>query len=170
MSMSSSESPLRLSRQLCFSLYAASHAIMRAYRPLLEPLGVTYSQYLVLLVLWDRDGRSLTEIGTEIGLDSGTLTPLLKRMEGAGLVTRTRERDDERRIVVALTARGRGLRSEAEGIPSALACSMRLDREEIHALKLGVDRLREGLAASADPDGAPHDGSVGPSSSTRSTK
>lgn len=145
--------PFPLESHLCFSVYAVSHALVRAYRPLLEPLGVTYPQYLVLLVLWERDSRSVSDIGAELGLDSGTLTPLLKRMGTAGLIQRTRDPEDERRVTIHLTPAGEALREKAASIPEALACSMRLSTGEIRDLKSAVDRLREGLAASEE-DGA----------------
>src|ERR1700712_5278846 len=95
---------LKLEDQLCFSIYAAGHAFTRFYKPLLEPLGLTYPQYLVLLTLWEADGLLLKSIGSRLGLDSGTLTPLLKRMEEAGLLTRLRDKADERQVIVRLTA------------------------------------------------------------------
>jgi DNA-binding MarR family transcriptional regulator len=112
----------RLDEQLCFALYAASRAFTRAYAPLLGPLGVTYPQYLVLLVLWDGDDVSVSELGSQLGLDSGTLTPLLKRMEESGLVTRARNREDERVVLVSLTKAGRALEARAKKIPFELAC------------------------------------------------
>lgn len=112
----------RLDEQLCFALYAASRAFTRAYAPLLEPLGLTYPQYVVLLVLWETDGLSVGELGERLGLDSGTLTPLLKRLEAAGIVTRTRDPGDERVVRVALTPDGKRLEKKAAEIPAALAC------------------------------------------------
>src|SRR5579871_806591 len=96
---------LKLDDQLCFSIYAASHAFTRFYKPLLEPLGLTYPQYLVLLTLWENDRLPLKSIGERLGLDSGTLTPLLRRMEDSGLVSRARDRADERQVLVSLTAK-----------------------------------------------------------------
>lgn len=104
---------LRLDNQLCFGLYAAANAIIRAYRPLLTELGVTYPQYLVLMALWESDRRTVSELGRSLLLDSGTLTPLLKRMETAGLVNRHRRTSDEREVEIALTERGRALRRAA---------------------------------------------------------
>ena len=104
--------PLDLDRQLCFSLYRASRAVTRAYRPLLEELGLTYPQYLVMLVLWQEDGPvGVNDIGARLGLDSGTLTPLLRRLDHAGLVTRARSADDERRRLISLAPAGRDLRA-----------------------------------------------------------
>ena len=111
---------LKLDKQLCFPLYAASNLLVRVYRPLLEPLGLTYSQYLVMLVLWERDGRSVGDLGQCLYLDSGTLTPLLKRMEKAGLLLRSRDPDDERRVLISLTQQGLEMQLEAKKIPQQL--------------------------------------------------
>ena len=127
--------PLRLDRQLCFALYAASGLVTRAYRPLLEPLGLTYPQYLVMLVLWERAPRTVGELGAELDLDSGTLTPLLKRMEAAGLVARNRDPKDERRVQVSLTDHGRALHEPAAKIPETLACALALQPEELVDLR-----------------------------------
>ena len=127
--------PLRLDRQLCFALYAASGLVTRAYRPLLEPLGLTYPQYLVMLVLWERAPRTVGELGAELDLDSGTLTPLLKRMESAGLVARNRDPKDERRVQVTLTDHGRALQDQAATIPETLACALALQPEELVDLR-----------------------------------
>ena len=108
------EQDLRLlDEQLCFSLYTATHRIIRAYRPLLEPLGLTYVQYLVMLVLWEKAPRSVGELGSELHLDSGTLTPLLKRMEQAGLVVRERDSEDERRVLISVTDEGLDLQHKS---------------------------------------------------------
>lgn len=112
----------RLEENLCFAVYQANHAFTAAYRPLLEPLGLTYPQYLVLLLLWERDGLAVKEIGARLGLDSGTLTPLLKRLEGAGLVARARDTADERQVRITLTPKGRAMEAEAAAIFPALAC------------------------------------------------
>jgi DNA-binding MarR family transcriptional regulator len=115
-----------LDNQLCFAIYSASHAFTRAYRPFLEPLGLTYPQYLVLLVLWDRDGLRVKEIGARLFLDSGTLTPLLKRLETLGYVRRLRDPRDERQVAVTLTAAGRSLEAKAASIPDELDCMTRV--------------------------------------------
>lgn len=133
----------RLDDQLCFALYAASRAFTRAYQPLLGPLGLTYPQYLVLLVLWDEDGPSVRELGDRLGLDSGTLTPLLKRMEEAGLVARTRDPEDERVVRVTLTRAGRALEARARGIPFDLACRAGLGTDEKGLARIG--KLRDTL-------------------------
>lgn len=137
---------LRLRDQLCFALYSASRAVTRAYAPLLEPLGLTYPQYLALLVLWERDGRSVRELGDELGLDSGTLTPLLKRLEQQGIVIRTRDEQDERVVRIHLTDDGRALKARARRIPEALACKAGFDVEDERALAK-LARLREELHA-----------------------
>ena len=109
----------RLDHQLCFALYAASLAMTKAYRPLLAPLGLTYPQYLVMLVLWEGDGLTVKQAGERLGLDSGTLTPLLKRLEAAGLLQRLRDAADERRVRLQLTAAGRALRARAVPHPAS---------------------------------------------------
>jgi DNA-binding MarR family transcriptional regulator len=112
---------LRLDRQLCFALYSTSLVMTKLYKPLLAPLGLTYPQYLVMLLLWETDGLGVGDLGERLYLDSGTLTPLLKRMEGAGLLTRQRDQQDERRVIVSLTAEGRALRAKAAPIPLGIA-------------------------------------------------
>lgn len=139
--------PLHLDQQLCFALYAASNRIQRLYRPLLEPLGLTYPQYLVMLVLWQHGRRSVSEVGEALHLDSGTLTPLLKRLETAGLVSRQRCSEDERRVHVDLTAEGRALRKRAIGLPERVGCATRLAPEALLRLRDEVQRLLAALAA-----------------------
>src|SRR5215204_691154 len=104
---------LKLGNQLCFAVYSAAHAFNAAYKPLLEPLGLTYPQYLVLMVLWEQDGLMVKEIGEKLTLDSGTLTPMLKRLEVAGFVKRKRDKKDERQVIITLTEKGRELRNSA---------------------------------------------------------
>ncbi len=144
------EDLLRLDAQLCFPLYAAANATIRAYRPILAPLGLTYPQYLVMLVLWERDARSVSEIGASLHLDSGTLTPLLKRLEAAGLVDRRRQPEDERVVLVGLTDAGRALREKALAVPKAMGSRLCLDHEQFNRLR---DDLRR-LVANLDPDAA----------------
>lgn len=115
---------LRLDQQLCFPLYAASNLMTRLYRPLLDELGLTYPQYLVMLVLWEASPSTVSALGERLRLDSGTLTPLLKRLEAAGLVRRTRDAADERRVLVSLTDNGRALRDQAEDVPHRLVCQV----------------------------------------------
>jgi MarR family transcriptional regulator, organic hydroperoxide resistance regulator len=147
--------PLQLDDQLCFALYHASRALTRAYAPLLEPLGLTYPQYLVLLVLWERDGLPVKEVGDRLALDSGTLTPLCKRLEQQGLVERRRGEDDERLVRIHLTSEGRALRGKARKIPAELACRAGFDLGSERSVR-ELARLRDELTAlahrlSADP-------------------
>lgn len=113
---------LRLDQQLCFPLYAASNLMTRLYRPLLDELGLTYPQYLAMLVLWEASPCTVSALGDRLLLDSGTLTPLLKRMETAGLVRRTRDAADERRVLVSLTADGQALQNRAASVPHSMTC------------------------------------------------
>lgn len=137
---------LALDRQLCFALYAASLAMTKLYKPLLEPLGLTYPQYLVMLVLWQEDGLGVGEIGERLTLDSGTLTPLLKRLEQAGLLTRLRDAADERRVRVALSASGRALRRRAQSVPQAIAQASGCTLGELSGLTAQLQGLRQRLA------------------------
>jgi DNA-binding MarR family transcriptional regulator len=141
---------LRLDRQLCFALYAASGLVTRAYRPLLEPLGLTYPQYLAMLVLWEASPRTVGELGAALDLDSGTLTPLLKRLETAGLVSRTRDPADERRVQVALTAAGAALSERAAAIPEAMACALPLPPEDLVDLRATLQDFARKLRAAGD--------------------
>ena len=127
--------PLSLDNQLCFSLYAAAHAIKKAYRPLLDELGLTYPQYLVLIVLWKTDGLKVSDIGSRLSLDSGTLTPVLKRLENAGLVTRARRAHDEREVEISLTEAGRALRERAVGVRCQIVQQLGMDEAEIASLR-----------------------------------
>src|SRR6202521_5867464 len=117
------DQPLLLGNQLCFAIYSTAHAFNRVYKPLLDRLGLTYPQYLVMLVLWEGDGLTVKEIGERLFLDSGTLTPLLKRLEAAGRVHRTRDHADERQVRVTLTDAGRALREQAAAVPPMLLCA-----------------------------------------------
>ena len=138
---------LRLDNQLCFAVYAASHAFNATYKPLLEPLGLTYPQYLVMLVLWQEDGVTVSAIGGRLGLDSGTLTPLLKRLEAAGLVSRLRDAADERQVRITLTGPGRALKAKAKGIPHELFCALGLSLTDIAALRGKLESLAANLRA-----------------------
>jgi DNA-binding MarR family transcriptional regulator len=140
---------LKLDEQLCFSVYAASHAFNRFYKKLLGPLGLTYPQYLVLLTLWEEDGLPLKAIGDRLALDSGTLTPLLRRMEEAGLVTRLRDAADERQVRISLTAKGRRLEAKAQAFPSQIGAAASCSSAELHALKKLLFALRDDLDAAA---------------------
>ncbi|WP_067466663.1 MarR family winged helix-turn-helix transcriptional regulator [Nocardia amamiensis] len=136
---------LTLDEQLCFPLYAASRAMTAVYRPKLERLGLTYPQYLVMLALWERDGRSVGDVCHALALDSGTLSPLLKRLEAAGLVERRRSAADERRVDIQLTDRGRALRAEAGDIPAEMAEASGLSPAEFLALRDILRRLTRSL-------------------------
>jgi MarR family transcriptional regulator, organic hydroperoxide resistance regulator len=138
----------RLDRQVCFALYSASRAATAVYRPLLEDLGLTYPQYLVMLVLWESEPKGVKGLGEELGLDSGTLSPLLKRLETLGLVERRRSGEDERRVAVHLTPAGRALSSKANGIPQRLADAAGLSAEELEQLRTTLERLTEALHSS----------------------
>ncbi len=132
---------LRLENQLCFSVYACSREITKMYRPYLDKLEITYPQYLVLLVLWEHQETTVKALGAELYLDSGTLTPLLKRMEEAGLVRRERSKDDERKVMVRLTTKGEELREEASIIPDAMASNSGLSKEEFKKALTGFQQL-----------------------------
>ena len=141
----SSPPELKLENQICFAVYSAAHAFAQAYKPHLEPMGLTYPQYLVMLLLWDEDGRSVNEIAHPLHLDSGTLTPLLKRMEKAGLVTRGRDTKDERIVRIHLTNHGRSLREKARTIPPAMLCASGMELEGLMALREEVKALGQSL-------------------------
>ena len=147
---------LALDQQVCFALYTASRAVTARYRPLLDELGITYPQYLVLLVLWERDARTVKELGAALRLDSSTLSPLLKRLEAAGLVARARRSDDERSVTVRLTGTGSALRERARAVPARLVCDGGLGIGELDALRETLVRL---TAALTDPQGGTADGS-----------
>ncbi len=146
--MSNSPQQLRLENQLCFALYSATNAMIRAYRPWLEQLDLTYPQYLALLVLWQEDGVSVKQLGEQLHLDSGTLTPLLKRLEAKGLVTRGRRENDERVRVLVLTEAGQALRQQAAQIPEAMRCQLSLTDDALLQLKLGCETLSRELGRS----------------------
>ncbi len=139
---------LALDRQVCFALYSASRATTAAYRSLLDELGVTYPQYLVLLVLWERDGRGVHEICDALNLDTGTLSPLLKRLETLGLIERRRLTTDERRVQVHLTRAGSALQAKASGIPARLARATGLSGVELAQLRDTLTRLGQALHSS----------------------
>lgn len=139
--------PLSLDNQLCYALYAAAHRMTKSYRPLLERLGLTYPQYLVLLVLWEQDGVTVSEIGRRLRLDSGTLTPVLKRLENAGLLVRTRRQSDEREVEIALTQRGRELRTDAVAVRESVMCQLELSEPELRTMRKDLNRLIERLSA-----------------------
>jgi DNA-binding MarR family transcriptional regulator len=138
---------LRLDRQVCFALYAASRAVTQLYRPVLDALGLTYPQYLVLLVLWERGPVTVKELGAALDLDSGTLSPLLKRLSAAGLVARDRREDDERCVEVRVTAAGERLRARAAGVPRKIAKATGLRAAELAELRRTLIALTEVVGA-----------------------
>lgn len=139
---------LTLDHQLCFALYSASLAMTKLYKPLLEPLGLTYPQYLVMLVLWEGDGLTVSQLGERLALDSGTLTPLLKRLQAAGLVQRLRDTIDERRVLLQLTAAGRQLRARAASVPPTIAQAAGCGLDELATLTARLHQLRARILAS----------------------
>ncbi|MEQ6247872.1 MarR family transcriptional regulator [Sulfitobacter sp. HNIBRBA3233] len=141
------EDTLNPEAMLCFDVYTLQQAFGRLYKPLLDPLGLTYPQYLVMVVLWEGDALPVTAIGGRIGLDSSTLTPLVKRLEQAGLVTRTRDSEDERRVIVKLTEAGRALRLKASDIPACVEAATGLDRRAIADLRAQLARLRHAITS-----------------------
>ena len=141
-----SRQALQLDNQLCFALYSASLAMTKLYKPLLDELGLTYPQYLAMLALWESDGLSVSELGQRLHLDSGTLTPLLKRLEAAGLIARIRAVEDERRVHLSLTAVGRKLRSRAEKIPGCVLEAAQCPIADLVQLTRQVQGLRDRLA------------------------
>lgn len=138
---------LLLDNQLCFALYSASLAMTKLYKPLLDELGLTYPQYLVMLVLWEGDGLMVSELGQRLSLDSGTLTPLLKRLEAFGLISRLRDVSDERRVHVHLTAAGRKLKARAAKVPGCVLAASQCSLTELVDLTRKVRALRDRLAA-----------------------
>lgn len=150
---------LQLDHQLCFALYSASLAMTKLYKPLLADLGLTYPQYLALLALWERDGQQVSELGERLFLDSGTLTPLLKRMESAGLVRRTRSSEDERRVHIHLTPEGRALKGRAATVPGCVLQATQCSLGDVVALTRQLQVLRGRLVhldtLPADAGGCP---------------
>ncbi len=141
-------SHLLLDNQLCFALYAASKAMIQAYRPHLEPLGITYPQYLVFMVLWEEEGITLKHLGERLSLDSGTLTPLIKRLEKEGFVTRERSTKDERAIQIRLTQKGHKLRNKASFIPQKMLCQVNLDIPLLEKMRADLKTLLKMLQSS----------------------
>nr|WP_308117383.1 MarR family transcriptional regulator [Streptomyces fuscigenes] len=138
---------------MCFALYAASRAVTSLYRPILDELGLTYPQYLVLLALWERDQVPVKELRRALQLDYGTLTPLLKRLEAAGLLRRERQADDERTVRVGLTEQGIALRRRARAIPAAIGDAMGLDDEEFERTRATLRRLTRNVTARTEARG-----------------
>lgn len=145
---------LTLNDQVCFAVYSTAHAFNRVYKPLLDALGVTYPQYVTLLVLWEQDGIVVKELGERLFLDSATLTPLLKRLEAAGYVRRERDAVDQRQVRITLTPAGRALQEKAASIPFSILCASGQSVDALVALKTELAALRDHLhAASDNPDG-----------------
>ena len=136
----------QLDDQLCFALYSSSLAMNKLYRKLLRKLDLTYSQYLVMMVLWERNEQTVSELGDKLFLDSATLTPLLKRMEQAELITRTRCANDERQVIIALTPKGDALREGAKEIPACVLAASQCSLDQVKDLKARLDSLRSSLA------------------------
>ena len=141
---------LLLDNQMCFALYSASLTMTKVYKPLLQKFGLTYPQYLVMLVLWEQDARSVSELGERLFLDSGTLTPLLKRLEALSFVTRKRDIADERRVIVALTTAGKRLQKQSLSVPQHISCATECSLPELIALTRQLGKLRMALLRSTD--------------------
>lgn len=141
--------PLHLDEQFCFAVYSTVHALNRTYKPLLDRLGITYPQYLVLLVLWEKDDRSVGEIGEKLLLDSSTLTPLLKRLEAAGIIRRERNPADERQVRIRLTGKGNQMRDVAKDFPASLLCATGCDVDTLTRLKSEILDVRDRMLAAA---------------------
>lgn len=136
---------LKLDNFLCFAVYTAGHAFNRLYKPLLDALDLTYPQYLAMVALWDRDDQTVGELGEKLFLESNTLTPLLKRLEGMGLVARVRDKADERQVRLHLTQAGKALRAKAETVPGCVLDATRMSAAEAGELTAAVTKLRETL-------------------------
>ena len=139
------EDKLKLDNQLYFAVYVASKEIIKQYKPFLDPLGLTYTQYITLLALWEKSDISVKELGQRLFLDSGTLTPLLKKLEAMNLIERVRSSDDERLIIVSLTKKGLDLKKEVIDIPDKIICSTNLNIENAVSLKKHLDILLDGM-------------------------
>jgi DNA-binding MarR family transcriptional regulator len=146
------EDPLALERQVCFALVVASRSVLSVYRPLLEPMGLTHPQYLVMLALWEHSPLSVREIGGLLQLDSPTLSPLLKRLAASGLITRERRGDDERRLQVDLTTKGRELRSRAEQIPPAIVDRLGMKLSELTSLHAALTKVISAARDASDAE------------------
>ncbi len=125
---------LKLENQLCFPLYACARKVVSQYTPLLKPLGITYTQYIVFMVLWENDGLTVGELGNKLSLDNGTLTPMLKKLEQAGFVTRLRDKDDERKVTIHLTEEGWALRDKVSSVPEQVGACIQISPEEARVL------------------------------------
>lgn len=139
------ESHLNLSDMVCFAIYSTANALTRAYQPILSKLELTYPQFLVMIVLWEQDNRTVSEIGAKLSLDSGTLTPLLKRLEAAGHIARRRDSQDERQVRITLSDEGRALRLEAESIPEQVLCALGQPISDLQDLRAQLLDVRNNL-------------------------
>lgn len=140
--------PAVLDHSLCFAVYSAGLAFNRVYKPILEPLGLTYPQYLVMVALWEAEGQTVSELGEHLFLESNTLTPLLKRLEAAGMITRARDREDERQVRVWLTGKGRKVLEDASCVPGKILEATGLTVEQLSKLQRAISGLRDNLRAS----------------------
>ncbi|MGN0144253.1 MAG: MarR family winged helix-turn-helix transcriptional regulator [Clostridium sp.] len=138
-------SNLKLDNQLCFSLYAASREVIKLYKPCLDKFNLTYTQYIAMLVIWENEKSTVKGIGERLHLDSGTLTPLLKKLEGMGLIKRYRDTKDDRVVIIELTEQGRELKHKIKCIPDEMVSRINLTKDEIEALKYGLDNLLDRL-------------------------
>lgn len=145
---------LALDQQLCFAVYSAAHALNRAYKPLLDPYGLTYPQYIALMTLWEEDGRTVKALGAKLGLDSGTLSPLLKRLEAAGYILRARDKADERQVIITLTGKGRAMKNNAVAIRTEIGKATGCSRDALQALTTSLHALSDGLEADHARDDA----------------
>ncbi len=143
--MSEAAAKTRLEQQVCFAIYSAMHAVNKAYMPLLEKIALTYPQYLAMLVLWESDDVTVKELGERLFLDSGTLTPLLKRLEGMGFVHRARDPRDERKVRVSLTEKGKEIRRDALTIPGQITTAMGRSADDLKAVRKELRRIRNSL-------------------------
>jgi DNA-binding MarR family transcriptional regulator len=144
------ESHLKLDNFLCFAIYSAANAVTRAYQPRLAALGLTYPQYLAMVVLWEKENQTVSAIGARLSLDSGTLTPLLKRLEAAGLITRQRDTVDERQVMIGLTDTGRAMKERAEAVPIAIGQAFGCTMDEAIGVRSELITMRDNLVASID--------------------
>lgn len=142
--------PLALDNQFCFALYSTSLAMTKTYKPFLDKLGLTYPQYLVMLVLWQQDDVLVKSIGEKLFLDSGTLTPLLKRLEASALIQRTRDEADERQVRITLTKEGRALKKKAQSVPHQILCASGQTLDTLETLRSQLSSIREELAKPDD--------------------
>ncbi|QFR34270.1 MarR family winged helix-turn-helix transcriptional regulator [Ancylobacter sp. TS-1] len=149
--MSSTDDTLKLEEFLCFAVYSANHAFNRVYKPLLDRVGLTYPQYVAMVTLWTQDGLTVGQIGERVLLETNTLTPLLKRLEAAGLVRRVRDSADERQVRIHLTEKGRALRKEAGRIPEEMGQCLGRDPQAIGELTGEITRVRDQLLARLKP-------------------